>query len=163
MVFIIPGDTLKFNQGETEPVFLEINDKYWSVTDKTVCHTPVIFGKSILRFHVALFMSAWISFDCGLTKWHHNSSDSDPLALYSSMLICVFLLINMSSIRVINWAECEIWRARAGLCGLPLHSDTTETYWHECQMSEGVWRESSSIYHLDTSGLDRQTAFDINN
>lgn len=29
MVFIVPGETLKFNQGETEPVFLEITDKYW--------------------------------------------------------------------------------------------------------------------------------------
>lgn len=44
MVFIVPGETLKFNQGETEPVFLEITDKYWEChrvecsKKKTVCH-----------------------------------------------------------------------------------------------------------------------------
>lgn len=129
----------------------------------TVCHTSVIFGKSILRFHAALFMSTWIRFDCGLTKWHHNSLDSDRLALCSSEPMCVFLLINTRSVKVINWAECEIWQAWVELCGLPLHSNTTQTCWHERQMSEGVWREPSTIYHLDASGLGRQTAHSINN
>lgn len=129
----------------------------------TVCHTSVIFGNSILRFHTALFMSMWISFDCGLTKWHHNSLDSDRLALCSSEPMCVFLLINTRSVKVINWAKCEIWQAWVELCGLPLHSNTTQTCWHERQMSEGVWREPSTIYHLDASGLGRQTAHSINN
>lgn len=35
----------------------------------------------------------------------------------------VLVLINKSSTWVLNWAECEIWQAWEGLCGLPLHSN----------------------------------------
>lgn len=41
--------------------------------------------------------------------------------------VCVLVLINRSSTRVLNWAECEIWHAQEGLCGLPPHSNKTET------------------------------------
>lgn len=82
-----------------------------------------------------------MSFDCGfrgMTKRHHNSLDNDQSILYSSipMWVCTYVyvhvcvcvcLLNKSPVRVLNWAECEIWQARVGLCGLPLHSNKTET------------------------------------
>lgn len=36
--------------------------------------------------------------------------------------------VKTQCIRVLNWAvECEIWQARVELCGLPLHTNKTET------------------------------------
>lgn len=113
-----------------------------------------------------------MSFDCGLrgmTKWHHNSLDNDQSILYSSAptWVCIYVyvrvcLINTSSIRALNWAECEIWQAWVGSCGLPLHSNKTETCWHEYQMSEGVCWEPSSITIWMIVVWKRQTELYIN-
>lgn len=83
------------------------------------------------------------------------------MCICGSVCVCVFVLINTSSIRVLNWAECEIWQAQVGLCGLPLHSNKTETCWHEYQMSRGSLL-GALVHHLDDSGLERQTALHIN-
>lgn len=78
------------------------------------------------------------------------------------MCVCVLVLINTSSTWVLNWAECEIWQARVGLCGLPLHSNKTETCWHEYQMSEGVCCELSSItIWMIVAWKGRQSAISI--
>lgn len=115
-------------------------------------------------------VEVWMSFDCGLrgmTKWHHNSLDNNQSIMYSNMLtcmcICVYVcLINTSSMRALNWAECEIWQAWVGLCGLPLHSNKTETCWHEYQMSEGAcWEPSSITIWMIVAWKGRQSSISI--
>lgn len=110
----------------------------------------------ILRRHVVQSKSIWMSFDCGLsgmTKYHHNSLDNDQAILYSSkpmwVRVCVYMQVSVCACVCVlinnTRAECEIWQAWRGLCGLPLHSNKTETCWQGCQMSEGVCWEPSSV------------------
>lgn len=106
---------------------------------------------SILRHHVfewvlTVVWEAWLN---GNTIAQITIS---PLCIPECLCGCAFIcmcgcvcLINTNSIRALNWAECEIWQACVGLCGLPLHSNKNETCWHEYQMSEGVCWELSSI------------------
>lgn len=113
-----------------------------------------------------------MSFDCGLrgmTKWQHNSLDNHQVILYFGMpmwvciyvyvRVCVFVLINTTSIRALKWVECKIWQNWVGLCGLPLRSNWNQICRHEHHSEEGC---CEPLLPSGCGGLERLSVLCIN-